>query len=478
MFGESILNDAVAIVLATSIDDFAREYDRTILSEATTHPAFKAAFHAIGLFVKTFLSSLFLGATVGCVTALITKFTQLRENPLLESSLFVLMSYSTFLLAEALELSGIVAVLFCGICQAHYTFNNLSEESRQRTKQLFELINFIAENFIFTYIGVSMFTFPKHRWNFGFIFTAFIAIAAGRALNVYPLSFLLNLGRQNKIPLNIQHMMFFSGLRGAMAFALAIRNTLTEDRQIMLTTTSLITITSVIFCGGGTSYMLNMLGIPIGVDESETDQIPFQVRRSGSVSTPGDLHSPGGSSIVSTGQQPQRSPYEKAWLVKKWYNFDVRFMKPLLTNSRPTLIDTLPSCCMPVARVLTTTEQLSTEMREPGQMESKYPCRHCGHLTRAGGARHRPYIDDADDEDLCLEHHQQPMARPSSLTNSHGTYNSLGSTNLSNEIEASVVPPTILDPNSLERGQGNGVTIQPSQQTTITEQPSQLTRRQ
>lgn len=106
---------------------------------------------------------------MGCLTAALTKFTQIRAYPQLESTLFVLMSYSTFLMAETLNLTGIVAVLSCGICQAHYTYNNLSEESRIVTKQFFGLLNFMAENFIFCYVGVSMFTFSKHNFDAGFI---------------------------------------------------------------------------------------------------------------------------------------------------------------------------------------------------------------------------------------------------------------------------------------------------------------------
>ncbi|CAG2108816.1 unnamed protein product, partial [Medioppia subpectinata] len=350
VFGESILNDAIAITLAGSIDSFAKHYNLGFVA---------AVFRAFGNFVYIFVLSFLQGSFIGCATALLTKFTKLCDFPLLESSLFVLMSYSTFLMAEALELSGIVAVLFCGICQAHYTFNNLSDESRSRTKSIFELCNFIAENFIFTYIGVSMFTFPRHLWSFWFIIFAFLAIAAGRALNVYPLSIILNFGRQNKIPINFQHVLFFSGLRGAMAFALAIRNTITEPRRLMLTSTSLISIVTVIVCGGCTPALLQQLRVPVGVEEAEHEMLQFSgVRRSGSAQTPQDLRSP---SITGGQDGPTRSAYEKAWLVRKWYNFDVRFMKPLLTHSRPSLMDTLPDCCLPLARLLTTTQQMSAD---------------------------------------------------------------------------------------------------------------------
>ncbi|XP_024935719.1 sodium/hydrogen exchanger 7 isoform X13 [Cephus cinctus] len=262
VFGESVLNDAVAIVLSGSIQNYGERYQSGSGGFETV-----AFFQALGDFVGIFSLSLFIGATMGCITAFLTKFTRVRDFPLLESALFVLMSYSTFLIAEASDLTGVVAVLFCGICQAHYTYNNLSTDSRHRTKQLFELLNFLAENFIFSYIGVSMFTFPKHHFDPGFIFAGFFCALVGRAANVYPLSFLLNLGRKPKIPINYQHMLFCAGLRGAMSFALAIRNTVSDARQAMLTTTSLIVILTVIFQGGGTTQFLSWFDIPVGVDE-------------------------------------------------------------------------------------------------------------------------------------------------------------------------------------------------------------------
>src|SRR5581483_4526067 len=150
-----------------------------------------------------------------------------------------------------------------------------------------------------------------------------------------------------------------------MAFALAIRNTLTDARSIMLTSTSLIAIITVIVCGGCTSPMLAYLRVPVNVSDTEHEMLQLSgVKRSQSNATPTDLTSPnqegvgpeGGASggafsgaFSSDRTNQTRSVYEKAWLVRKWYNFDVRFMKPLLTHSQPSLMDTLPECCLPLA---------------------------------------------------------------------------------------------------------------------------------
>lgn len=148
--------------------------------------------------------SIVLGFFIAACTAVVTKFTRIRNYDLLETSLFTLMSYSSYLFAEVAEMSGIVTVLFCGIFQAHYTFKNLSNSSKIRTSQLFEILNFLAENLIFSYIGVSMFTFNRHRFVWSFIFTAFGAMAIARAVNIYPLSLVVNIGRSDKIPLRVR----------------------------------------------------------------------------------------------------------------------------------------------------------------------------------------------------------------------------------------------------------------------------------
>nr|CAD7401402.1 unnamed protein product [Timema poppensis] len=121
-------------------------------------------------------------------------------------------------------------------------------------------------------------------------------------------------------------------LRGAMSFALAIRNTVSEARQAMLTTTSLIRPVDI---------------MSVGVEE-EVELLPYTgIRSNVESTTPREIS---GSATSSN---------EKALLARLWGDFDSRYMKPFLTHTRPTLLETLPVCCNSLARLLTTTEQMT-----------------------------------------------------------------------------------------------------------------------
>ncbi|KAM6259347.1 sodium/hydrogen exchanger 9 [Spheniscus humboldti] len=338
LFGESVLNDAVAIVLTYSI---------SIYSPKENPNAFDAAafFQSVGNFLGIFAGSFAMGSSYAVVTAHLTKFTKLCEFPMLETGLFFLLSWSAFLSAEAAGLTGIVAVLFCGVTQAHYTYNNLSPDSKMRTKQLFEFMNFLAENVIFCYVGLALFTFQNHIFNPLFIFGAFVAVFVARACNIYPLSFLLNLGRKQKIPRNFQHMMMFSGLRGAIAFALAIRDTESQPKQMMFTTALLIVFFTVWVFGGGTTPMLTWLQIRVGVDPDE------------------DLKAEATSQSASN-LDKSTTKAESAWLFRIWYGFDHKYLKPILTHTGPPLTTTLPEWCNPVARLLTSPSAYGDQLKD------------------------------------------------------------------------------------------------------------------
>ncbi|VTJ74965.1 Hypothetical predicted protein [Marmota monax] len=209
-------------------------------------------------------------------------------------------------------------------------------------------------------MGLALFTFQKHVFSPIFIIGAFVAIFLGRAAHIYPLSFFLNLGRRHKIGWNFQHMMMFAGLRGAMAFALAIRDTASYARQMMFTTTLLIVFFTVWIIGGGTTPMLSWLNIRVGVEEpSEEDQNEhrWQYFRVG-VDPDQDPPPNNDSFQVLQGDGPDsaggnRTKQESAWIFRLWYSFDHNYLKPILTHSGPPLTTTLPAWCGLLARCLT-----------------------------------------------------------------------------------------------------------------------------
>jgi len=59
-------------------------------------------------------------------------------------------------------------------------------------------------------------------YNVKFILWTILACLISRACQIYPLSWILNIRRKKKIAGNQQHMLWFSGLRGAIAFSLSL----------------------------------------------------------------------------------------------------------------------------------------------------------------------------------------------------------------------------------------------------------------
>jgi sodium/hydrogen exchanger-like protein 6/7 len=100
IFGESILNDAIAIV----IFETAQRYR----VGGVKHGAVSAAafFEAIGYFFLIFFGSLVLGVLVGIATALLLKYTLVRRFPKIESCLVVLIAYASYYFANGATMSG------------------------------------------------------------------------------------------------------------------------------------------------------------------------------------------------------------------------------------------------------------------------------------------------------------------------------------------------------------------------------------
>ncbi|CAH3149960.1 unnamed protein product [Porites evermanni] len=266
VFGESILNDAVSIVMTNTILEMGSE-------QYADSSSFETFFSAVGNFLVMFSASAAIGIAFALISALISfneMHVDLRSTPSLELGTMLIFSYAPYGLAEGLKLSGIMAILFCGIVMSHYTHFNLSPMTQITVQSIFRTTAFMAETCVFAYLGMAIFSF-KHQFRPAFVIWTIILCLLGRAVNIYPLSSLVNQFRDVKISRKTQFIMWFSGLRGAVAFALVLHLQLDDEKRHVLITSTLIIIMFTILClGGSTLPLLKLLKAEQGMEKGLT----------------------------------------------------------------------------------------------------------------------------------------------------------------------------------------------------------------
>lgn len=284
VFGESVLNDAIAIslfkVFAVYYDPAGPDWSEANIPAAVMH------------FLVVSLMSIVVGVALGLLASAVYKQTDLELFPNLETSLLFLFCYLCYAVGEAVQLSGIMALFFQGMVLSHYNSYNLSETAHVASEQIFQTLATVAETAVFLYMGMGVFTGRFSNYDFTFSALALVFCLIGRAFNIFPLSWLANLCRggngghnldssrnsngsnegssgSRRIPFDMQCVLWFAGLRGAIAFAL-VMNFPGPNREVYATATLSICIFTTVVCGSLTERML----AHFGMKEQEADLDP------------------------------------------------------------------------------------------------------------------------------------------------------------------------------------------------------------
>ncbi|XP_058222556.1 sodium/hydrogen exchanger 2-like [Rhododendron vialii] len=266
VFGEGVVNDATSVVLFNAIESF---------DVTNVNPTI--ALHFMGNFFHLFFTSTMLGVLTGLLSAYIIKKLYIgRHSTDREVALMMLMAYLSYMIAELFYLSGILTVFFCGIVMSHYTWHNVTESSRITTKHAFATLSFVAEIFIFLYVGMDALDIEKWKLMSDRPGTSVAVssillglILVGRAAFVFPLSFLSNLSKKTqneKIGFKQQVTIWWAGLmRGAVSMALAYNkftssgHTHLQGHAVMITSTITVVLFSTVVFGLLTKPLVRLL---------------------------------------------------------------------------------------------------------------------------------------------------------------------------------------------------------------------------
>merc|ERR1719288_138777 len=211
VFGESLLNDAVTVVLYNMFESYVEIEEENI----TVSDIGKG----LASFIVVAGGGTIIGIVWGYITGFVTRFT--NHAPILEPMFVFTMAYLSYLCAEIFHMSGILAITFCGITMKNYVERNVSNKSQTTIKYAMKMLSSSSETIIFMFLGVAT-IHDEHVWNWWFTILTIVFCTIFRCLGVLILIGLANRYRLHKLGAVDQFVMMYGGLRGAVAFALVL----------------------------------------------------------------------------------------------------------------------------------------------------------------------------------------------------------------------------------------------------------------
>jgi len=159
--------------------------------------------------------------------------------------LIFIYAYLSYIVSEMVGFSGIISLLTSGIFMASYAWYNLSLGGRMGSNVIFSFLAFLAEGFVFSYLGLTFFSYKSFPWSYQLILVLMLAILVGRAVGSIGLIYTLKLccyERDNPNRLTFKELIFiwYAGMiRGAIAFGLVLRIDDSVPAKKLITTTCL-----------------------------------------------------------------------------------------------------------------------------------------------------------------------------------------------------------------------------------------------
>ncbi|GCB60682.1 hypothetical protein scyTo_0009218, partial [Scyliorhinus torazame] len=252
VFGESLLNDAVTVVLYNVFKSFVEVGPENV--EGLDY------FKGIVSFFVVSLGGTAVGIIFAFILSLITRFT--KHVRVIEPGFVFIISYLSYLTAEMLSLSAILAITFCGICCQKYVKANLCEQSITTVRYAMKMLASGAETIIFMFLGISAVNTEIWTWNTAFILLTLVFISFYRVIGVVLQTWILNHYRVVQLEIIDQVVMSYGGLRGAVAFALVVLlDPKMPVKKLFVSTTIIVVYFTVIIQGLTIKPLVNWLKV-------------------------------------------------------------------------------------------------------------------------------------------------------------------------------------------------------------------------